>query len=392
MEKLTKEFIQRVKEAVDLLDLVSDDTDLKKTGFNTWMGQCPNPEHEDSTPSFMVSSNAVNEMSWCCFGCHSGRKDVAHKNFGSDAIAYVMWRSTWKGNTPLSFYRAVMYLAQRYGVQKETSRFSEVYEENARIAQAANASIPAPVMKYLKERGLSDESIQRYRIGFSHDNYGIPRITFPLFDGADNIVGFTRRVLPGEIAHTGKYVNSRTSDWFKKGTYLYGLNDLDTSSKEIRITEGVMDVIIARQHGVKNIVCTLGTALTEDHVEKIKRLNVIPVLCMDSDEAGIKATERAVRLFEEHGIYAKVFFIPEGKDMCDFCNLFKKESEDYISTHSISYWQYILDKEINAYEGMVNDIRRRMLPSIKKAFSTISSSDDLTIMKSYLKERTGILF
>lgn len=391
MERLSKDFIQKVKDATDLIDLISDDTDLRKVGNNVWKAHCPNPEHEDSTPSFTVSLNRDGELNWCCYGCHSGKKDTAHQNFGSDSIAYVMWRSRWKGNTPLSFYRAVMYLAERYGVKKENSIYSDVYEENARLARAANSSIPSPVLSYLRERGLTDESIRKYCIGFSYGSDKIPRIIFPLYDCTDNIVGFSKRVLPGETSHTGKYINSRTSDWFKKHTYLYGMNDIDTSFGEIRITEGVMDVIIARQNGVKNIVCTLGTSLTEDHVKKIKQLNLVPVLCMDSDEAGRKATERAVRMFEEQGVHAKVFFVPEDKDICDFCNIEGAESEQHIKMGAIAYWQYILDKEISIFESHINELRIKMLPDFKKAAASIINNDELIIMKSYLKERTGIL-
>ena len=72
MERLSKDFIQKVKDATDLIDLISDDTDLRKVGNNVWKAHCPNPEHEDSTPSFTVSLNRDEELNWCCYGCHSG--------------------------------------------------------------------------------------------------------------------------------------------------------------------------------------------------------------------------------------------------------------------------------------------------------------------------------
>lgn len=391
MEKLSRDFIEKVNEAADLLELVSEDTDLKKTGYNTWMGHCPNPDHEDSSPSFMVSKNRDGGTSWCCYGCHAGRKDITHKNFGSDAIAYVMWRSNWRGNTPLNFYKSVMYLANKYGVHKERSVYADVYDENYRLAYAANKSLPDIVIKYLKSRGLTEESIDKWLIGFSYCADKIPRIIFPLRDETENIIGFSKRVLPGEQENVGKYWNSRTTDWFRKSTYLYGINLLDTSFPEIRITEGVMDVIMARQYGVKNVVCTLGTSLTEDHVKRIKQLNLIPVICMDSDEAGIKATERAVRLFAEHEIYAKAFFVPSGKDLCDFSNVMKEDTEQFISEYSKPYWQFVLDKTISSYESHVNELRLKILPELKKTASSISSEDEMIIMKSFIKERTGIL-
>ena len=148
---------------------------------------------------------------------------------------------------------------------------------------------------------------------------------------------------------------------------------------------------MAKQYGVRNVVCTLGTSLTEDHVKKIEQLNLTPVICMDSDEAGIKATERAVRLFAEHGIYAKVFFISSGKDLCDFSNKTKEDTEQFISEHSKPYWQFVLDKIINSYESHVNELRLKILPELKKTVSSISSDDEIIIMKSFVKERTGIL-
>lgn len=396
MEKLSREFLDRILKAANLYEICSKDTELKPTGHNAWIGRCPNPEHHDSNPSFYLGPGRKGDIVWCCFGCHSGQKNTKEKNYGSDAIAYLMWRSNWKGsnNKPLSFYNAAMELAQITGIKPEKSRYSDIYEDNARIAKAAASSIPAPVYNYLKARGLTDTSIKKWKLGFEYDKFNTPRILFPLIDSVGNILGFSKRVLPGESSSICKYWNSKTSDWFKKSSYLYGIHNLDTSFKEIRITEGPMDVIMATQRSIKNAVCPLGTSFTEEHAEIIKKLNMTAVLCMDSDEAGIKGSERAMRILAEHNVSSRIFKDIKGKDMCDHCNNTNQDIdiEKDIVEYAIPYWSYKSEKVLDKYETKLEQLRMEILPELQEIMNDTQLSDIQEILfKSSVRERTGIV-
>ena len=151
-----------------------------------------------------------------------------------------------------------------------------------------------------------------------------------------------------------------------------------------------MDVVLAHKHGVKNIVCTLGTSFTENHALFLKNKGMTPCFCFDSDEAGKKAAKRAVEMMAELEIYAKVFFIPEGKDMAEFANYLGDGTEDYIASHAMAYWQYELQEALTVYDAAVQEARRQAMPSIMAACSGINSNMDKIVMQNFVKERFGV--
>lgn len=388
------DFKDKVRLSVNLLELVSEYTKMTPSGVNSWSGRCPHPDHEDKNPSFHVwKSKDTNEWSWCCMGCHCGKTDVSgkYKNYGADCFGFIRWISDYKGSKHiLSFPESIKYLADKVGLHYESGFDSREYKLMSLRAKAYHVDLTKQVLKYLYKRGLSDEDINKWKIGATTTKYGY-RIMFPLFDRHKEVRGFSSRILnEDENPDFPKYINSRERPFFHKREYLYGLQNLDDTCSELRITEGVFDVILADKYNVKNIVCTLGTALTEDHVKLIKSLNKTPCFCLDGDEAGRRGTYKAIKLLAEHDIYSKVCILPEGMDMAQLANREKDNLENYIQTHSILYWQYLLQDLATQYESRVNEIRMKMLPDIAKIYDNITSTTSEKIMiNNYIEKKFG---
>lgn len=373
---LSQDFIDKVKSAVDMLKLAQRYVELKPAGHGIWQGTCPHPDHNDDTPSFIVWEK---EQSWACMGCHSGEKSVKHKNYGSDCIAFMQWIEG------LGWRQAILKLANQEGIKPEEDKYAEVYEHNRRLSLSYNKNMPSPVYGYLKERGLNQQDLDDFLIGFD----GL-RITFPLFDRYRRILGFSKRKFVEKDKDAPKYKNSPNSNVFNKSSYLYGIHLLNDDSDEIRITEGAMDVVVPNKYGVKNIVATLGTSFTKNHVALIKNINKTPVFCMDGDEAGLKSVKKSVDMLSEEGIYSKILLLPEGVDMADLANQYKENTEEYIQEHSITYGQMMIQEVINQYDSKVNELRIKLYPEIKNIVQLITNKDEQKVIRDYVCERMGL--
>ena len=151
-----------------------------------------------------------------------------------------------------------------------------------------------------------------------------------------------------------------------------------------------MDVITASQFGALNVVCTLGTAFTKEHVMEIKTLKTIPCFCLDGDAAGQKGIKRAVSMLAKAGIYAKVCILAEGKDLADLALELKEDIETYIELHSKMYWEYLLEEPISIYNAQLNKARTQILPMVMAASKGTTTPEDRILMKNFVKERIGI--
>lgn len=376
-----QEFVDQVKETVDMVKLVSEYTDLKKVGPNLYEGHCPHPDHHDSTPSFRVWADS---QSWACMGCHNGKKTESnklYKNYGSDCIAFIRWIEPKYRN----WRSAIIYLAQKYHIPIPTEENDLLYKHKKTMAYSLMYNLYGEPLKYLEDRGLTIQDCDDWMIGFDGQ-----KITFPLFDRYKNILGFTRRWLHVPEGANDKYKNSSNSKIFNKSNYFYGIHNLDTEFDEIRITEGSMDVILANKYGAKNIVATLGTAFTQGHIDMIKHYGKIPVFCLDGDEAGLKAVNKAITLLAEQGVYSKILILPNGKDLADMSLELKEDIEEYIQKHSITYGTYIFNQTIGEYNSKVNEIKIKMMPEFRTLLDFIPSEDEKIIIKSFIRNSMGI--
>ncbi len=353
-----------VRHAARIEEIIGDHIALKPAGKEL-LGLCP--FHDDRRPSMYVSPR---KQIYYCFVCAAG----------GDVFRFV------ENYHKMSAGEALRFLAQRYGVklpdyrandparQQEASLREKMLAANSWAAEYFRANLVAPggrpAMDYLRSRGLRDETIENFQLGFAPDNWtgmvqaaarcgiadesllavgllkrrtdGSPfdvfrnRVIFPILDPSDHIIGFGGRILPApslpeESASSTandprpvnpKYLNSPETAIFSKRETLYGLH---RARREIIrtgtavIVEGYMDVIACHQSGATHVLATLGTALTERHVVLLRRFCNRLVLVFDNDEAGSRAVDRAIELLLPYPIDVCITHISEGKDPCDFC-------------------------------------------------------------------------
>lgn len=363
----TKEFIEELKNSVDMVLLAKENTDLKKVGKNIWQGKCPSPYHNDSTPSFTVWENSNR---WTCFGCKDGKS--------YDCIDFVMWLHQ------LSFSDSIQYLAAKYNIPIPDSALSKEYENINKECNKYIKNINKKTINYLEKRGLDKNDIKKYKIGYDKDN---DRIVFPLLDISNRPVGFIKRIF--EDGSGPKYKNSCTSEIFNKSKYLYNLNNIDKTFNQIRITEGTMDSIMATKYGAKNVVSTLGTAITQNHVDIIKKLKMTPVIIYDSDDAGVSAANKALKLFYNNDICCKICPIKTNKDLCDLSNEIKFDIEDYIEKNSMTYGFAMVKDIIEAYNKDIYEIKLKYSKKINNIIDKIPQGEKDSI-NSFFKEEISL--
>jgi DNA primase len=317
--------VDEVKARLDIVDVVSQTVRLQKAG-RSFKGLCP--FHSEKTPSFIVNPD---RQTWHCFGaCGTG----------GDVFSFIARREN------LDFAGALRLLAERAGVTLE--RDGGRHTENRTLLEANEAAAiyyhdllvqegpgAAAALRYADERGLDRGVIDDFLLGYSpagwdhlrdhlrargfsddrlvaagllvegergpYDRFR-DRLVFPVRDERGRVVGFGARQLPGRPEEGAKYVNTPQTPLFEKGSILYGL---DRARDEIRrggravVVEGYMDVIAAHQHGFRDVVASMGTALTEKQALLLQRFAGNVVLAMDADEAGNAASLRGVQVVSE---------------------------------------------------------------------------------------------
>lgn len=375
----SQEFINKVKDKVDIIKLIQEYTELKKVGPKLYEGRCPHPDHIDADPSFRVWEDS---KSWACMVCHAGKKNGTFKNYGSDCFAFMQWIDPIKCK---NWKDAIIFLARKYGIPIPTDKNAKLYKEKRELASCYMDNLNNVPINYLKKRGLSKDDCYNWGLGFDGR-----KIVFPLMDRYKNVLGFTKRWIEVPEGSNDKYKNSYNSSIFNKSLYLYGIHNLDESFKEIRITEGSMDVILAHKYGAKNVLATLGTAFTDGHVEIIRHYGMIPVFIFDGDEAGLKAINQSITLLAEHNIYSKLLILPTDKDLADLAIEQKENIEEYIEFNSITYGNYLIQKELNLYNAKVNELRLKTYPNILKVLEKVPTQSERKILKSYIKGITGM--
>ena len=338
------EILEEIRSRNDIVDVIGSYVKLKKSG-STWFGLCP--FHNEKTPSFSVTPSK--EMFYC-FGCHKGGSVI---RFIQDYENY-------------SFQEAVQMLAKRAGIalpeetqetdaQRARSRKKEQLLKIHKLAGTwyyynLHSEAGKAGMSYLAGRGLSEEIIRRFGLGYAgkyadslyrflkeqgfndellsesglmnrdpkkglYDRFW-NRIMFPIMDINNRIIGFGGRVM-GDAKP--KYLNSPESDIFNKRRNLYGLNIARKSrEKTLILCEGYMDVISLHQAGFSNAVASLGTSLTTEHVTLLKRYTQEVILSYDSDDAGRNAALRAIPMLRDQGVAVRILRLSPYKDPDEF--------------------------------------------------------------------------
>ena len=362
--------VSKIKERLDVTDVISSYIKVQKSGVN-FKARCP--FHNEKTPSFYISPE---RQIWHCFGCQKG----------GDMFTFV------KELEGVEFPEALRILAQRAGVKLENfdpalkdakTVLYEITETASRFfeKQLLHSLVGKQALAYLKDRGLNDDSIKEFRLGFAHDDWhslgnflrdcgynnqdiisaGLAikreggadmhdrfrsRIMFPICDINDQIIGFTGRVftvsaeaLAKERGQTdsstrnspmeppAKYINTPQTAIYDKSRVLYGLNRAKAETRKTDrclLVEGNMDAIMSYQAGVKNVAATSGTALTPSQLQLLQRYTNNLDFCFDIDQAGLTATRRGIGLALSQNFNIKIVHLqdPECKDPADYVKKF----------------------------------------------------------------------
>ncbi len=402
--------IQEIIDKSDIVDIVGEFVELKKNGSN-YKGLCP--FHSENTPSFIVSPQ---KKIATCFGCQKVYNPITF-------IQEIK---------KVSYFEALGYVANKVGIKVDTTKttknkpdFSKYYNITNVAQKLYTDNLHTTVsgkeaLDYLYKRGLDDETIKTFGIGLarqernilykilsdldistldmidsglikSKDNsyydLFIKRIMFPLKDEDGNILGFSGRIFNNPDKNQPKYVNSPESVIFKKNSNLFNINNaIPEIRKKHRVIlhEGQMDVIASYRSGLKEAVCTLGTALTKEHCMLLKKYTNDVVICFDNDNAGKKASLRAIDLLKSYGFNVKLVLLKDFKDPDEF--VFKKSKEEYASffeNNLISEFEYKFNV-IVSNEGINDPLEFENIKA--DVFKLLQQERSQTLVERYLSK------
>jgi DNA primase len=403
----TNDSKERVRDAVDMVDLVSSRTELRKAGANRYTGLCP--FHDERSPSFGINPA---EKVYYCFGCQAS----------GDAFTFVM------ETEGVDFKSAIELLADRYKValelEDEDPRAAEQRQRRERLLellertatfyarQLWESSEAARARAYLAERGLEEGTLREFRVGYApsawdtvlnasrraafgnrelydaglamkseksgriYDRFR-SQIIFPLADSRGRVRGFAGRTLGGEGDRRPKYVNSPESDLFHKRSQLFAADLARAPAAKagsVVVAEGYTDVIAMHQVGVRNSVCIMGTSLTEEQVAELARLAPVVQLALDSDSAGQEAMLRAARVAAGRKLELRVVPLPKGEDPAE---LVQREGGAEIERRiaaSVPFVRFRVLRALDAGDLTDAEGKDRVLAQLRGVFQTLPQS------------------
>ena len=392
----SEKLLEEIKSRIDIVDFISDYVSLKKSGQN-YKGLCP--FHSEKTPSFMVSQP---KQIFHCFGC----------NAGGDMVSFLMKHEN------LSFGEALRYIAKKAGIRIEEfgpdKDFSVKREKILQVNEEAvkffirNLTAAKGPMDYLKKRGLSEESLKNFSIGYAADQWDAlfvhlrksgyadslllnarlviadgkgsrdffrKRIIFPISNLKNDVIAFGGRVMDNSLP---KYLNSPETDVFKKSETLFAIN---LAREEIRkkdhaiIVEGYLDAIICHQYGFKNTIAPLGTALTSRQLQKLKILTDKVVLVFDSDAAGIAAARRSLAILCESDFKAKVLLLPQSED-----------PDSFLRTNGGLLFQKMITEALSMIEFLLKTAKGERTDQVREVLSMVANVRDILRTEEMLGE------
>ena len=369
---IKKESIENLKNHLDVVDVISQFLELKKTGAN-FKACCP--FHGETTPSFVVSPA---KQIYHCFGC----------GVGGDSIKFVMEYEK------LSYPETLEKLASMYNFNldyentTEKKQDTKVIEEVNKFYQKLFVNNDT-VKEYIKKRGISEFSIEKFEIGYApisadtinflksnHYNLTdaidlgiidtgtnglysrfIERITFPIYSISAKLVGFGGRTITG---HSAKYVNSPQTKLFNKSKLLYGYHlakEHIYKRNQIIVCEGYLDVIMLHQAGFNTAVATLGTALTAEHLPLLRRGEPKVLLAYDGDKAGLAAAFKASVMLSQSEFEGGVIIFKDNMDPADMVHTGKIQELNEIFSVPLSFTPFAIDYIISKYD--INDANQK---------------------------------
>lgn len=412
---IDKSTIQRILDATDIVDVVKEFVTLRKSGAN-YKGLCP--FHNEKTPSFTVSP----ARQLCkCFSCGKG----------GNAVSFVMELEQ------MTYPEAIKWLGRRVGIEVQDKEMTD--EE--RVAQSTRESMfavnewanrffqdtlhngvdgVAQGMAYLRSRGIRDDMIAKFGLGFSPQqrealahaalSHGFKeeyllktgvcykkdgsgqlcdrfhgRVIFPVFTVSGKVVAFGGRILSAD-KNIAKYVNSPESEIYSKSHELYGLYQAKSAivkQGNCFLVEGYTDVISMHQSGIENVVASSGTSLTEGQVRLLHRFTENITVLYDGDAAGIKASLRGIDMLLSEGLNVKVLLLPDGDDPDSFARKHRAdELRAYIDQHQVDFIKFKTDLLLSDAKG--DPLKRAEL--IEDVVKSISVIPNRIVQQTYIQE------
>jgi len=401
----TKESRDRVRDAVDFVELVSARTELRRAGPARYEGLCP--FHDERTPSFGIDPS---QKVYYCFGCQAA----------GDVFTFV------QETEGVDFKGALELLAERYGVElereQEDPREAQRRQRRERLLALLDrtagyyqrylweSSEAARARGYLRERGLGEEMLREFQVGYapsawdrvlsasrgggfseqelyatglaqrSREN-GRPydrfrgRIMFPLADVRGRVLGFGARAMREE--QRPKYLNTSDNDVYHKGLHLYGAHLARahaTRAGEVIVCEGYTDTVALHQAGMRNAVGLMGTALTAEQVGELARMAQTVLLALDADSAGQEAMLRASSLAAKRRLELRVVPLPAGTDPAELIQREGAQAMREAVARSIPFVRFRVERVLAAGDDATPEGRDRMIEQLRPVFATLQPS------------------
>ena len=423
--RLNKDTIDQIQQAIDVVEVISDFVSLKRKG-HYYSGCCP--FHNEKTPSFTVTPA---KGIYKCFGCGKG----------GDAIQFIM------EHEGASYVEAMAYMAKKYNIEIKEEELSEEqnfeqtekdsmlvvtnYASQYYIDQLWNSEDGKSIgLSYFKERGFREETIKKFELGYSHDQWdafttdaiakgyktefltktGLTierdntndgnlkkffdrfrgRVMFPIHNVAGRVTAFGARILKTDKTQA-KYLNSIESVIYHKSKILYGLFQAKQAirkEEECLLVEGYTDVISLHQSGVENVVASSGTSLTEDQIKLVKRYTPNITILYDGDAAGLKASLRGVDLILQQDMNVSIVVFPEGEDPDSYVQKIGPTAfKEYIKSHKKDFISF--KTEISLKEIGTDPIKRAEV--IKDIIESISKVPDAIKRSVFFRECSKLL-
>lgn len=409
------EIIDQIRQAANIVELASQYTTLKRAG-RKHVGLCP--FHSEKTPSFTLDEE---KQLFHCFGCGSG----------GDVFTLIMEKEN------LGFPEAVRYLAEKYNIplperKRHSPQYKKLEEGIQKITEDAlahfrknlhNTDEGKKALVYLHKRQFSDETIQKFKIGYALNSWdavisafqkqniaprdlekaGLAiyhqaknsfydrfrgRVIFPIFSESGKVVAFGGRSL---FDAEPKYLNSPDTPIYTKGRLLYGLNFSKESireAQEIIIVEGYTDFVALYQAGITNLVAPLGTSLTPDQIGLANRYARKLIVCFDGDNAGIKASARAVSLGFEKGMQTDIINLPKGSDPDSFIKKNGVAAFHKLKEGSVPGLKFLIQYQKKGVAYQAPEEKSRIVKNIALELGKIP---DLVVRGDYIKQASEYL-
>ncbi len=398
--------VEQIKSRLDIVDVISGYLKLKKAGAN-YKARCP--FHNEKTPSFHISPE---RQSWHCFGC----------NKGGDMFSFV------QEIEGIDFVESLRILAGKAGVQMQERRPEDERTKSQRQVLLAIAELSAKffekqlwngtagtkALEYLRERGMSDDTIRAWRLGWAPNDWralttfltgqnhqsgsivgagmavdknGRPydrfrsRIMFPICDSNGQVIGFTGRVFGAEIAVDGeplaKYVNTPQTAIYDKGRVLYGLDKAKgaiRSKDACLLVEGNVDAVMSWQAGTQQVVATSGTALTPHQLRMLGRYSTNLDFCFDTDEAGKTATRRGIGLALAQNFNVRILTIRDAqcKDPADYVKKYGAQWNEVVATSKPAL-QFYYDEVVATFNPASAQSKKSVIASLGPLVKRLTS-------------------